>query len=102
MRLAFTAAKDHGIGIAPEYLERIFQPRERLNRREEYVGAGLGPAACQKAPEKIGANFRAESEPGAGALFRIRLPAPRIGKTDSARRRASRQRRAFRTSSATR
>ena len=67
--------KDNGIGFKPKFAELIFKPFQRLHGRSEYDGTGMGLAICRKIVERHGGNIRAESEPGKGTTFIIRLPA---------------------------
>ena len=65
--------EDNGIGIAPEYRERIFRVFERLHSTEEYTGTGIGLAIVRKGVERMGGCAGVESEPGRGSKFWIEL-----------------------------
>lgn len=65
---------DNGIGIAPEYHEKIFKIFERLHSQAEYPGTGIGLAAVKKAVQIMGGRVRVESEPGRGSVFEVKLP----------------------------
>jgi|GEM_PF-1787072 len=66
--------KDDGIGIAPEYHQRIFQVFQRLHAGDVYPGTGIGLAIAQKGIERMGGKIGLESEPEKGSKFWIEFP----------------------------
>jgi signal transduction histidine kinase len=71
---AEVTVRDQGMGIAPADLERIFGRFERAVSVRNYGGLGLGLYMTREIAERLGGSVRAESKPGEGAAFTIRLP----------------------------
>ncbi|MDX1692809.1 MAG: ATP-binding protein [Ketobacteraceae bacterium] len=69
--------KDNGIGVDPQYLERIFMPFKRLYPKSQYSGTGIGLAICKKIVERHKGKITATSTEGEGTTFIIRLPLER-------------------------
>jgi signal transduction histidine kinase len=74
-RLAL-AVKDTGKGIAPESLERVFEPFWRGDEARRGAGSGLGLTLSKRIVEALGGEIRVESEPARGSRFAIELPSP--------------------------
>ena len=66
--------EDNGIGIEEKYVDKIFEPFQRLHSKSEYKGTGLGLTICKKIVDRHKGNISIKSNIGKGTTFIIKLP----------------------------
>jgi PAS domain S-box-containing protein len=74
--------RDNGIGISPEYYDRLFKIFQRLHTREEYPGSGIGLAVCKRIVERHGGRIWIESQVGKGSIIYFTLNKKGVDKTN--------------------
>ena len=67
------SVKDDGLGIDEQYFDRIFGMFQRLHKRDEFAGTGIGLAICKKIVQRHGGEISVESQPGYGSTFHFSL-----------------------------
>jgi two-component system, sensor histidine kinase and response regulator len=80
------SVRDHGIGIAPEFIQRLFSRYERYEKTAgKIIGTGLGLAITRQIIEMHGGKIWVDSEPGAGSDFHFTLPLEPVPAAEMAR-----------------
>jgi len=73
-RFVLLGVTDNGMGISPEYQDKIFNVFQRLHSEDAYPGTGIGLATVKKAVDLLGGQVWVESQVGQGSTFWLKLP----------------------------
>lgn len=77
--ILFLSVEDHGLGIAPELVPRIFESYFRIHENGKQSGSGLGLAIVERAVHRMGGTISLESELGKGSCFTVVIPGQQHG-----------------------
>jgi len=73
LQTVMARVSDNGIGIAPEFHEKIFDIFQRLQNVDDFPGTGVGLATVRKSARLMGGSVWVESKPGEGSVFFVQL-----------------------------